>query len=180
MPAHTLALIPASYVLLLAPTPGPGARALLQLRQGTGYMDGHWACGAAGHVDPGESALETAVREAREEIGVEAALADLEPLTTVHRSNEPAGAALEQRVDFFFALRRWTGEPMIREPAKTAALEWFDLESLPSPMPPHERRVLELLAASLDGASMPAIIDLGFRAPSPRLPRRRGRHFPPR
>ena len=31
---------------------------LLQLRRGTGYMDGHWAAAAAGHVEAGESVLE--------------------------------------------------------------------------------------------------------------------------
>ena len=82
-------------------------------------MDGHWACGAAGHVEAGESVLDAAVREAREEIGVVVDPRALEPLTAMHRSNDVGGAALEQRVDFFFALRRWEGEPVVREPART-------------------------------------------------------------
>ncbi|AYD90331.1 NUDIX domain-containing protein [Actinomyces sp. 2119] len=192
MPAQTpqtppaLSLVPAAYVLLLrqapagragvrSPTAGPsgllggqGAQAsctqvLLQLRQHTGYMDGYWACGVAGHVEPGESVLETAVREAKEEVGVVVAHTDLEPLTTVHRSNDVAGPGLEQRVDFFFALHRWEGRPRVREPARTAALDWFALTSLPRAVPEHERHVLRLLADALDrGQRVPPVTTFGF------------------
>lgn len=136
---------------------------LLQLRQHTGYMDGYWACGVAGHVDPGESVLETAVREAEEEVGVVVAHTDLEPLTTVHRSNDVGGPGLEQRVDFFFALRRWEGQPRVREPARTAALDWFTLTCLPRAVPEHERHVLRLLADALDhGDRVPPVTTFGF------------------
>lgn len=156
------ALVPASYVLLLR-TRGTGHEVLLQLRQGTGFMDDHWASGIAGHVEAGESALDAAVREAREETGVDLAASDLEPLTAVHRSNEPGGAALEQRVDFFFSARTWAGTPVIREPGKAARLEWFALHALPSPLVPHEELVLARLAAWLDGgAPLPAILTTGF------------------
>ena len=62
-------LVPAAYVVLLRPS-GTGDEVLLQLRQHTGFMDGHWACAAAGHVEEGESAPAAAVREAAEELGV--------------------------------------------------------------------------------------------------------------
>ena len=112
MTVHVFSLVPAAYVILLREG-GRGPEVLLQLRRGTGYMDGHWACGAAGHVEAGESVLDAAVREAREEIGVVVDPRALEPLTAMHRSNDVGGAALEQRVDFFFALRRWEGEPVV-------------------------------------------------------------------
>ena len=38
-------VVPAAYVVLQR-----GPEVLLQLRQGTGYRDGHWAVAAAGHV----------------------------------------------------------------------------------------------------------------------------------
>ena len=73
MAAHSFTLVPAAYVYLLRPDPGAvgedaasassGTQVLLQLRRNTGYMDGHWACGASGHVEAAESVLETAVRE---------------------------------------------------------------------------------------------------------------------
>jgi len=129
-------VVPAAYVLFV-----DGDRVLLQLRQNTGYRDGHWACAAAGHVEDGESVFEAAVREAAEEIGVVVDLADLEPLTGMHRTHGN-GRAIDERVDFFFACRRWIGEPRRREPAKQADLQWFSLDDLPSPMVPHELAVL--------------------------------------
>lgn len=38
---------------LPAPYAARIAQVLLQLRRGTGYMDEHWACAAAGHVESG-------------------------------------------------------------------------------------------------------------------------------
>ena len=62
-------LVPASYVYLLREGDA-GTEVLLQLRQGTPYMDGHWAAAAAGHVERGETAYDAARREALEELGV--------------------------------------------------------------------------------------------------------------
>lgn len=148
----------------LADLPGAeGTEVLLQLRQHTGYMDGYWACGVAGHVEAGESVLATAVREAREEAGIVVAPADLVPLTAMHRSNAPGGPALEQRVDFFLAARTWAGEPTVTEPERNAGLRWFRLDRLPEKVPPHERAVLDALASWLDDAApLPPILTFGF------------------
>ena len=148
---HRFRVVPAVYVYLRRDD-----QVLLQLRAGTGYRDGYWA-GAAGHVEPGESVLDAAVREVREEVGVDVDSGDLVPVTTVHRG-EPGGPALEQRVDVFFQARRWSGTPEIREPAKAAELGWFPLDALPEPVVPHELVVLEALRA--DG--VPAIMTFGF------------------
>ena len=150
MAAHSFTLVPAAYVYLLRPAPdsprdrdgaaSASTQVLLQLRRNTGYMDGHWACGASGHVEAAESVVETALRETREELGLAAAAADLNPLTAMHRSNDLGGAALEQRV-----------------------LRWFPLTGLPDLVPPHERYVLTLLAGALDGGTpVPPITTFGF------------------
>jgi 8-oxo-dGTP diphosphatase len=136
---HRFRVVPAAYLFLRRE-----GQVLLQLREGTGYMDGHWAAGAAGHVEPGESAIAAAVREAREELGVVVEEADVVPLTVQHRG-EPGGPALEQRVDFFFAATRWTGTPALQEADKAAELAWFPLVRLPEPVVPHERGVLRAL-----------------------------------
>jgi len=126
-------------------------------------MDGHWACGASGHVEAAESVIETALRETHEELGIRAEAADLAPLTAMHRTNDLGGTALEQRIDLFFMLRAWEGTPAVREPAKNAGLRWFSLTELPEAVPPHERHVLNLLAGSLDdGKSVPPVITFGF------------------
>lgn len=134
-------LVPAAYLFLR----DERGRVLLQLRAGTGFMDGHWAAAAAGHVEAGESALAAVLREAREEVGVTLAPADVIPLTTMHR-NQQSGSAIDQRVDFFYTAHIWQGEPALQEPGKAAGLEWFDLRELPEPVVPHELQVLRGLA----------------------------------
>ena len=168
MPAPLFALVPAAYLLMLRQTPprrpgGGRTEVLLQLRRNTGYMDGCWACAVAGHVEVGEPVTRTVVREAAEEAGIVLDPEDVRALTTVHRSNDVGGPLLEQRVDFFFALRRWEGEPVVREPARMGDLAWCPLAGLPEPVPPHERAVLELLRESpAGGRAVPAITTFGF------------------
>jgi 8-oxo-dGTP diphosphatase len=138
-------VVPASYVFLLRGTPG-GDEVLLQLRQNTGYMDGFWAAAAAGHVERGETAYDAAHREAREEIGVE--LGDLTFVTAMQRTQH--AEPIDERIDFFFTCRAWTGEPRIVEPAKCAAMDWFALDALPDPVVPHELFVLERLGTGVE------------------------------
>ena len=145
-------VVPAAYVVLQRP-----GQVLLQLRSGTGYRDGHWACAAAGHVEAGESVVEAAVREAREEIDVRIAPADLVPLCAMHRTHGN-GRAVDERVDFFFTCTRFEGSPRLLEQHKSAGLDWFDLAALPDPVVPHERRVLDLLRTG----QVPAILTEGF------------------
>ena len=147
-------VVPAAYVVFLRGQTHT-REVLLQLRQGTGYMDDHWACAAAGHVERGESVFAAAAREAEEEV----ALTDvvLTPLTAMQRSNN-TGLAIDERVDYFFACTAWTGEPRIVEPDKCADLRWFRLDSLPDPVVPHELAVLTWVR---DGALQP-IVTHGF------------------
>lgn len=150
-------LVPAAYLYLRRE-----GQVLLQLRQGTGYRDGHWACAAAGHVEEGESVIDAAVREAHEELGVVVVPEDVRPLTVLHRG-EPGGPAIEQRVDFMFEVTRWTGTPSIQEPDKAADLAWFPFVALPDPVVPHELAVLRALHdAGRHGAEMPRVLTFGF------------------
>ena len=149
-------LVPAAYVLLLRASPA-GDEVLLQLRQGTGYRDGHWAAAAAGHVEADESAFAAACREAAEEAGAKIDPVDLEPLTSMHRTHGNHDP-VDERVDFFFACRRWAGEPRLMEEAKSAGLGWFPLAELPEPVVPHERYVLDALRAG----TVAAITTFGF------------------
>ena len=149
-------VVPAAYVLLLREA-GAGPEVLLQLRQGTGSRDGHWAAAAAGHVEADESVHAAACREAAEEVGVRIAPADLEPLTAMHRTHANHDP-IDERVDFFFACRRWAGEPRLLEAAKAADLRWFPLSGLPEPVVPHERFVLD----GLREGDLPSITAYGF------------------
>jgi 8-oxo-dGTP pyrophosphatase MutT (NUDIX family) len=130
-------VVPASYVFFLRLVDGRD-QVLLQLRRNTGFMDDHWAAAAAGHVEKGETAYDAARREATEEVGV--ADLELEFVTAMQRTQ--GGEPIDERIDFFFSCRTWSGEPRIMEPAKAAALEWFPLDALPDPVVPHELKVL--------------------------------------
>lgn len=133
-------VVPASYVFLLRGA-GPETEVLLQYRQNTGYMDDHWAAAAAGHVEQGETAYDAARREALEEIGVTDL--GLEFVTAMQRTR--GGEPIDERIDFFFTARSWSGEPRILEETKAAELRWCRLDDLPDPVVPHERAVLEAL-----------------------------------
>ncbi|MGI8947080.1 MAG: dihydrofolate reductase [Ornithinimicrobium sp.] len=149
-------VVPSVYLALLREG-AQGPEVLLQLRQGTPYMDGWWACGAAGHVERGESALAAAVREAREELGIAVDPDDLEPLATLHRTCALADP-VEQRIDLFMVLREWDGEPLIAEPDKAADLRWWPLDALPDRVVPHEAQALDALRAR----HIPAVLTRGF------------------
>lgn len=149
-------VVPASYVYLLRDG-GAGPEVLLQLRHGTGYMDDHWAATAAGHVERGETAHDAARREALEEL----AITDLDLVfeLTMHRTAH--GPPIDERVDFFFTARSWSGEPRIVEPEKCAELRWCALDALPDPVVPHEAVALARL-----GTGTP-YVSYGFDTTSP-------------
>jgi len=147
-------VVPAAYVFLLRPAPMPGGReVLLQLRRGTGYMDEHWAA-IAGHVERGESVYDAGRREAAEEVGLDEV--DLVPWCAMQRTG--TGEPIDERVDYFFTATSWVGAPRIMEPQKCADLRWFNLDALPSPVVPHELRVL----ASIRAGHTPPIVIHGF------------------
>ena len=135
-------LVPASYVYLLREGAG-GTEVLLQLRQGTPYMDGHWAAAAAGHVERGETAYDAAHREAAEELGVTDVA--LEFAFTMQRTQH--AEPIDERVDWFFTAWSWSGEPRVVEPDKAGEIRWCPLDRLPEPMVPHEAYALAQLSS---------------------------------
>ncbi|MGX6512534.1 NUDIX domain-containing protein [Rhodococcus sp. SJ-2] len=143
---HRFQVVPAVYVLFRREYCGR-EQVLLQLREGTGYLDGYWAHAAAGHVERGESLFDAGVRECAEELGIAVDAADFVALTTLHRQELPGLSYKDHRVDFFVECRRWSSEPRLMEPEKAAALRWFDVDELPTPMVPHEEFVLAALRA---------------------------------
>lgn len=136
-------LVPAAY-LILTREGTDGTEVLLQLRGATGYMQGWWACGAAGHVEAGESADAAVCREAAEELGITVGTADVS-LAAVLQRGCVLGGPVEQRIDLFFTATQFTGEPRAVEDDKATDLRWWPLADLPEHVVPHERQVLEHL-----------------------------------
>lgn len=154
--APGFSVVPAAYLVLTRESPG-GQEVLLQLRGQTGYMEQWWACGAAGHVEAGESATAAVCREAREELGVTIDPTHLSLAAVVHRGCV-LGGPIEQRMDLFFTATTVSGEPRIGETDKALELAWFPLHDLPERVVPHERQALEHLASG----QPPAVLTRGF------------------
>lgn len=93
-------------------------RTLLLERQNTGWGDGQLSL-VAGHVRPREDIYSAAVREVAEEVGVSMRHSDLSAAGVMHRLSDS-----EERVDIFFAAKRWDTEPYNAEPEKCARLLW--------------------------------------------------------
>lgn len=136
-------VIPAVYLVFRR-----GREVLLLKRANTGYMDDMYSL-PAGHVDGGETALEAVIREGNEEVAVSLAGKDLELVHTLHRltdDKDSTGRRFE-RIDMFFEVVRWQGEPVNNEPLKCDELRWVDSNALPANMVPEVKFVLEKIAA---------------------------------
>ena len=124
-------LIPAVHLFLVRDD-----EVLLSLRENTGYGDGNYSV-VAGHLDGGEDVVEAAMREAREEAGIELCANQVDVVGVMHRNSD------QERVDFFVTASSWGGSVNNREPDKCGGLEWFALHELPENMVEYVRVALE-------------------------------------
>ena len=129
-------LIPAIYLIFRR-----GGEVLLLQREGTGYRDGFYSL-PAGHVEEGEYPLAACVREAKEEVGVTIDAEDLRFVKVVYRIADEQD---HERVDLFYIVEKWDGEPENCEPEKCAELRWAALADLPDKVVPVVRAVLTSL-----------------------------------
>ena len=102
---------------------------LLQRRQGTKLWPGYLAL-PAGHIDEGENAYEAAIREAREELGIEIATKDIVDTFVVNRRNK----SLMSYYDVYFEINSYNGKIEIKEPEKCQELVWCNINNLPQDM----------------------------------------------
>jgi mutator protein MutT len=116
----------------------PNGEILLLRRANTGYRDGYYDM-PAGHLEADESLKQAAVREVKEETGVDVEQEDLEFIELLHRRSTDN----RDYLDVFFRVTKWVGEPRIMEKEKCDDLVWASMESLPDMIVPHQRMVLE-------------------------------------
>ncbi|AUS08278.1 NUDIX hydrolase [Laceyella sacchari] len=109
---------------------------LLLRRYNTGYEDGNYSV-VAGHLDGGETVKQAAVREAKEEAGVQLKEDDVEIVGVMHRK------AGDERVDFFAVVKNWEGEIQNLEPHKCDDLRFFPLNELPTNIIPYILRAID-------------------------------------
>ncbi len=98
---------------------------LLQRRAGTGYLDGYYDFASSGHLEPGETLQQCAVRETSEEIGVKIAESALK---LVHINQNQTDVPY---LNFTFLCEEWEGDPVICEPDKADDLRFFARDALP-------------------------------------------------
>lgn len=103
-----------------------GDSVLLLKRQKTGYGDGLFSV-PAGHVEFGESIIAAARRELEEETGLLVPESEFEQVHVMNRRNPKEG---EDRIDFFFRVISWEGEPTNAEPDKCSELVWVSLDAV--------------------------------------------------
>lgn len=113
-------VIPTVYLILIKDN-----KILLSRRYNTGFHDGEYSF-PAGHLDGNETLIQTMIREAKEEIGINLNPETLKLVHVMHRK-QPT----EERVNFFFTAKNWRDEPKIMEPHKCDDLSWFPLDNLP-------------------------------------------------
>jgi ADP-ribose pyrophosphatase YjhB (NUDIX family) len=111
-----------------------GDDVLLLRRAGSGFHDGELSL-PAGHVDEGEDALSAVVREVGEELLVRVRPEDCTLVLTGHSAPERPGD--DAYVDLFFAVDRWSGEPVVGEPQHCSELVWAPATALPTDVIPY-------------------------------------------
>ena len=116
---------------------------ILMLRRfGTGWMDG-LLTPPTGHIDRGEPGAICAVRELREEAGLEASADDVAHAITVHRRDEDGIVYY----DSYFIVRSWKGEPKVCEPNKADAVIWLSYDELGNEVVPTVLRAIKAYQA---------------------------------
>ncbi|MGH7203813.1 MAG: NUDIX hydrolase [Candidatus Levyibacteriota bacterium] len=134
---HRFKLIPAVFIIVRK-----GKQMLLLRRKGTGYMDGYYSL-PAGHVDGDERAVMAAIREAKEEIGLNVAPNDMCLVHTMHEKAEG-----HERLNLGFEILNYKGEPRNMEPDKCDELRWASLDKLPENIVPSVKFLLEQIEAN--------------------------------
>ncbi len=117
-------------------------KVLLQKRINTGYMDGFYDLGAAGHLESGESLKMAMQREIKEELGVIVKLENINFVSIVHKKDVESGL---EYMYVYFKVKNFTDKPTIMEPNKNAALQWIDLNDLPANLISDRQTVLNNL-----------------------------------
>lgn len=91
-------------------------RVLVIERANTGYADSRLVV-PGGKLEPNEDVLSAAIREAREEVGVDIPAWAVKFSTVIQH---------EDRIGFFFWTSMWSEEPYNAEPEKCVGLQWIN------------------------------------------------------
>lgn len=113
---------PISVQLLLE----KGNEILLMKRKNTGYEDGKYSL-PGGHLQANEEIRKALIREAKEEIGIDIKLKDIEFYKVLNRKVNKE----QEYIDFVFKTNRWTGKITNKEIDKCEEIKWVDVNQIP-------------------------------------------------
>ena len=99
-------------------------------------MDGSYSV-VAGHLEGDETVLAAAIREAKEEAGIQLENGNVSIVGVMHRRED------DERIDWFLTASHWEGEITNKEPERCSELRWFELDALPSNIIPYVRKGIE-------------------------------------
>lgn len=108
---------------------------LLLRRFKTGFNDGEYGL-PGGHLNGNEGIKQAAIRECREEIGVEIEPDDLKVVGVAHHFSQT-----QEGIVFFLCTTRWMGEPYPR--SECDELRWCLTRDLPEQTVYYVRRAIE-------------------------------------
>jgi ADP-ribose pyrophosphatase YjhB (NUDIX family) len=106
-------------------------------RANTGWADGLLTL-PAGHVDKGSQVREAAIKETKEEAGVDIEIDDLEFVHVDYLRDE--------YTNFYFKATKWTSEPKLGEPHLASEAVWIDKDNLPDDVTPQLKRLFKQIS----------------------------------
>jgi len=111
---------------------------LLGLRK-SAHAHGTW-CAPGGHMEYGETNEQAAIREAKEETGL-----DISPNNVILKgtTNDFFKESGKHYITLHLFCTKYSGTPKIMEPNKCAEWKWFDLNKLPQNLMLSNRNFLE-------------------------------------
>lgn len=124
-------LVAAVYIILKKDN-----KIFLTRRINTGWEDGKYAL-VGGHLDGNETASQTAIREAKEEIGVIIDPKDIKFVNVSHLITN------SERIHFTFLAEKWKGKPKNNEPEKADDAKWFSIDALPKNITDNSKETIE-------------------------------------
>ena len=103
-------------------------------------MDGYWDSSASGHVEANESMKVATIREAKEELGIDVKIEDLEFMSMLHTKTAKTEVIY---YNGHFKTTKWAKSPRINEPNKCEEIKWFCISNLPENMIDSRRQAVK-------------------------------------
>lgn len=114
---------------------------LVGRRKNTGYCD-ECLNMPAGHIDPDETPREAAVREAKEEVGIDVPIEDIHFAHIQYNRN---AKGCHDRTHYYFKIECCDQEPVNKEPEKCSEVMWIPAGEKLSEFVPFIKKALEAM-----------------------------------